>query len=32
MAGYGRDWLLWAGVATLVLGGLGALAATACAC
>ena len=22
MAGYGRDWLLWAGVATLVLGGL----------
>ena len=28
MAGYGRDWLLWAGVATLVLGGLGALAAT----
>ncbi|WP_251278040.1 proton-conducting transporter transmembrane domain-containing protein, partial [Enterobacter hormaechei] len=28
MTGYGRDWLLWAGVATLVLGGLGALAAT----
>lgn len=28
VAGYGRDWLLWAGVATLVLGGLGALAAT----
>ena len=28
MAGYGRDWMLWAGVATLVLGGLGALAAT----
>jgi len=27
MAGYGRDWLLWAGVATLVLGGLGVLAA-----
>jgi multicomponent K+:H+ antiporter subunit D len=27
MAGYGRNWLLWAGVATLVLGGLGALAA-----
>ena len=27
MAGYGSDWLLWAGVATLVLGGLGVLAA-----
>ncbi len=27
MAGYGRDWLLWAGVATLLLGGLGVLAA-----
>ncbi|KIP84349.1 cation:proton antiporter [Stenotrophomonas maltophilia] len=27
MAGYGRDWLLWAGIATLVLGGLGVLAA-----
>ncbi len=27
MAGYGRDWLLWAGLATLLLGGLGALAA-----
>lgn len=27
MAGYGRDWLLWAGVVTLVLGGLGVLAA-----
>lgn len=27
MAAYGRDWLLWAGVATLVLGGLGVMAA-----
>ncbi|MCC7634225.1 monovalent cation/H+ antiporter subunit D [Stenotrophomonas rhizophila] len=27
MAGYGSDWLLWAGLATLVLGGLGVLAA-----
>ena len=27
LAGYGREWLLWAGVATLVLGGLGVLAA-----
>ncbi len=27
MAGYGSDWLLWAGVATLLLGGLGVLAA-----
>ncbi len=28
LAGYGRDWLLWAGIATLVLGGFGVLAAT----
>jgi multicomponent K+:H+ antiporter subunit D len=27
MAGYGSTWLLWAGIATLVLGGLGVLAA-----
>ncbi|WP_282295575.1 monovalent cation/H+ antiporter subunit D [Stenotrophomonas sp. PS02289] len=27
MAGYGSQWLLWAGVATLILGGLGVLAA-----
>ena len=27
LAGYGSDWLLWAGVATLILGGLGGLAA-----
>ena len=28
MSGYGSDWLLWAGIATLVVGALGALAAT----
>ena len=28
LAGYGADWLLWAGLATLLLGALGALAAT----
>ncbi|MBD9535694.1 monovalent cation/H+ antiporter subunit D [Stenotrophomonas sp. STM01] len=28
LAGYGGDWLLWAGLATLLLAGLGALAAT----
>jgi multicomponent K+:H+ antiporter subunit D len=28
LAGYGADWLLWAGIGTLLLGALGALAAT----
>lgn len=28
LSGYGSDWLLWAGIATLVVGALGALAAT----